>query len=83
MINIYSHVNIKYEQIRRKNPDKVYFCNCGKQFKHASSLWNHKQKCIPTQESVDDEQEIPAKPTDSAMILELLKQNQEFKSLFI
>ena len=63
--------------------NKVYSCNCGKQFKHASSLWNHKQKCIPTQESVDDEQEIPAKPTDSAMILELLKQNQEFKQLMI
>ena len=62
---------------------KVYSCNCGKQFKHASSLWNHKQKCIPKQESVDDEQEPPTKPTDSAMIIELLKQNQEFKQLML
>ena len=75
--------NDEGEILKIPSRNKVYSCNCGKQFKHASSLWNHKQKCIPTQESVDDEQEIPAKPTDSAMIIELLKQNQEFKQLMI
>ena len=25
--------------------DFSYFCSCGKKYKHASSLWNHKQKC--------------------------------------
>ena len=63
--------------------NKVYSCNCGKQFKHASSLWNHKQKCIPKQESVYYEQENSPKTTDSDMIIELLKQNQEFKQLMI
>ena len=75
--------NDEGEILKIPSRNKVYSCNCGKQFKHASSLWNHKQKCVPTQESVDDEQEIPAKPTDSAMIIELLKQNQEFKQLMI
>ena len=23
-----------------------YICNCGKEYKHHSSLWNHKKKCI-------------------------------------
>ena len=25
--------------------DKGFACECGKKYKHASSLWNHKQKC--------------------------------------
>jgi hypothetical protein len=75
--------NDEGEILKIPSRNKVYSCNCGKQFKHASSLWNHKQKCIPKQESLDDEQEIPVKVTDSAMILELLKQNQEFKQLMI
>jgi hypothetical protein len=24
---------------------KIFCCDCGKEYKHASSLWNHKQKC--------------------------------------
>ena len=29
------------------SPDlgKIYKCNCGKIYKHSSSLWNHKQNC--------------------------------------
>ena len=44
--------NIKYEQIRTNTnkivpiSSKIYQCECEKTFKHASSLWNHKQKCI-------------------------------------
>jgi hypothetical protein len=55
---------------------------------HASSLWNHKQKCVPPiatpQEehthSLDDIQ-LPTIPTN--LIFELIKQNQEFKQLLI
>ena len=25
---------------------KAYLCECGKSYKHASSLWNHKQRCF-------------------------------------
>ena len=25
---------------------KAFYCNCGKKYKHSSSLWNHKKKCI-------------------------------------
>ena len=29
-------------------------CNCGKNYKHASSLWNHKTKCTYTPEKKDN-----------------------------
>ena len=42
----------KRENILHKNPgtdneadEKIYYCNCGKTYKHHSSLWNHKNKC--------------------------------------
>ena len=57
---------------------KIYQCDCKKIFKHASSLWNHKQKC----KGVVQEQ-TPAPPLDSSLVIELLKQNQEFKELMI
>jgi hypothetical protein len=64
----------------------AYECNCGKKYNHASSLWNHKQKCLqmPTtieittpKQSHDDDQ------SQTNLILELVKQNQEFKQLLI
>jgi len=65
----------------------VYECNCGKKYNHASSLWNHKQKCL--QISTTIETPIPTSPHSSSddmqtsLILELVKQNQEFKNLLI
>jgi hypothetical protein len=56
---------------------------CEKTFKTASGLWKHEQKCCKLQELPEQPQEIQTKVTDSAMILELLKQNQEFKQLMI
>ena len=57
---------------------KTYQCDCNKIFKHASSLWNHKQKCKGAQEQI----QVPP-PVDSSLVIELLKQNQEFKELMI
>ena len=58
---------------------KTYQCDCKKIFKHASSLWNHKQKC----KGVEPEQAQVTPPLDSSLVIELLKQNQEFKELMI
>jgi len=72
-----------------KIPDhnRVYNCNCGKEFKHASSLWNHKQKCIPKEEpiektSIETSQYPPIMP-DMSVFIDLLKQNQEFKEFMV
>jgi hypothetical protein len=64
----------------------AYECNCGKKYNHASSLWNHKQKCIQLPTTI--EAFAPKQPQDddqsqTNLILELVKQNQEFKQLLI
>ena len=61
-----------------------YECNCGKKYNHASSLWNHKQKCIQITTTIETHK--PSQDDDQSqtnLILELVKQNQEFKQLLI
>lgn len=61
---------------------KLYQCNCKKTFKHASSLWNHKQKCKGIEQAQIQVAPVST-PVDSSLVIELLKQNQEFKELMI
>ena len=56
---------------------------CEKSFKTASGLWKHEQKCYRLHEPPEQPQENSTKPTDSTMIIELLKQNQEFKEMML
>jgi len=56
----------------------IYACACGKEYNHRASLWNHKQKC-----KGEDQEQTHAPPLDSSLVIELLKQNQEFKELMI
>jgi hypothetical protein len=70
-----------------KSSKTNYTCNCGKQYNHASSLWNHKQKCKFVNEQIEadtlsqEDIQLPTIPTN--LIFELIKQNQEFKQLLI
>ena len=66
-----------------------YTCDCGKEYIHQSSLWNHKQKCNwkPEIECNHAKQEI-LPVTDASnniisgeLVIELLKQNNEFREL--
>ena len=72
-------------EMEPKSSNTNYSCDCGKQYIHASSLWNHKQKCIlpaPPQENPTpshDDMQLPTIPT--TLIVELIKQNQEFKQM--
>ena len=71
----------------------LFTCHCGKEYKHQSSLWNHKKKCsqITIDNSVLENTFTPTiEPSGNTMqlldvniVLELLKQNQEFKELLI
>jgi phenolic acid decarboxylase len=57
--------------------NKVYQCDCGKVYKHMSSLCAHKKKCTNLIESENNEymyQGINIKDKD-ALVLHLLKQN--------
>jgi hypothetical protein len=68
---------------------KVYVCGCGKIYKHSSSLYAHKRKCDykkpieePSVETTPPQQQQSSQ-VDMMVVLELLKQNQEFKDLLI
>jgi len=62
---------------------KAYVCNCGKEYKHASSLSGHKKKCnfvnVKEENEIIVENEIDYKD----MFLELMKQNQELQKTVI
>ena len=58
----------------------IFVCdNCSKQFNSRSGLWKHRNKC----KVVEPEQAPVTSPLDSSLVIELLKQNQEFKELMI
>ena len=72
--------------------DKSFACACGKKYKHKSSLWNHSQTCMNVgirENAVDPSTTIVAMQLNNAnnnnntLMLEILKQNQEFKELII
>jgi hypothetical protein len=54
------------------NKQKQRICECGKTYSCKQSLYTHKKKC-----------KGPPDPSDSNLIVELLKQNQEFKELLL
>ena len=60
----------------KNEPEHV--CNCGKQYKHASSLWNHKQKC-----KFNNDHNICTNTNDKELIQTLLKQNTELQNSVI
>jgi hypothetical protein len=51
-----------------------FICQCGKQYKHRQGLWKHKKIC-----NINNSNII----SDSTLVLELIKQNSEFKELLI
>ena len=59
-----------------------HICDCGKQFKHRQGLYRHKKTCNTTDISPPTDQ-----PSSNEMltntILELVKENREFKQLII
>ena len=77
-----------------KMPSHAYTCECGREYKHMSSLCNHKKKCsyeeynnvtedISVEETVNDANPDTNVKVLSNTIFELVKQNNEFKQLLI
>ena len=56
-----------------------YVCECGKEYSCRQNLYRHKQKCKGV---VQEQTQVPPS-VDSSLVIELLKQNQEFKELMI
>ena len=74
--------------------NSLFSCSCGNTYKYQSGLSRHKKKCdiknqdenitIDIEESEPTEKSVPENNNFSSdLILELLKQNQEFKELIL
>jgi hypothetical protein len=64
-----------------KSAEKLYACKCGNEYSHRQSLYNHRKKCKGSVET--DTIQAPVKQTESDIIVQLIKQNQEFKEMLI
>jgi len=66
-----------------------FICECGKEYKHHSSLWNHKKKCnfikeninkeSKTDKNTDTDTDINIDVSDKNLILTLIQQNNELQ----
>ncbi len=65
-----------YLQLSEK---KCNNCECGKKYSHRQSLYNHKKSC----KGFENEQPVNNDIIDSNLIVQLLKQNDEFKNIII
>jgi len=69
-------------------PSIMHKCECGREYKHMTSLWNHKQRCNQSHfnpQEFPEEHEtssLPEKENNDTLML-LIKQNNEFKDLII
>jgi len=72
-------INVNNDEIRQKS----YDCDiCDKTFMDRSGLWRHRRKCREPPDSTVTS--IPLPPQfDAALVIELLKQNQEFSKVII
>lgn len=77
---------------REKASIQKFVCSCGRGYINRSGLWKHKQKCnVGNNNTIEvNEQHIAAttqhqdqEPSNNIIILELIKQNNEFKQLLV
>jgi hypothetical protein len=60
--------------------EQWFTCECGKEYKHRQGLWSHKKKCENAASA--SATAVEEQPSNN-LIVELLKQNKEFKDLII
>jgi hypothetical protein len=63
-----------------KNLPEGFKCHCGKIYKHRQGLFRHKMGCIGTP---DVPTESNFKSVSTELIIEMIKENKEFKSLIV
>jgi hypothetical protein len=57
-----------------------YSCDCGKNYKHASSLWNHRKKCTLSNNDITDSSNNNDFVFDKEFVISILKQNAELQT---
>jgi hypothetical protein len=67
------------------NISKPYICECGKNYKHSSTLYAHRKNCVDKKKSIkineDIDYSIPG--IDKDLIMLLIKENSELKHMMI
>jgi hypothetical protein len=74
-------LTVKHKNKTNKNEENKtpnFNCKCGRTFFTNAGMWKHQKKCSTTEIIISNEKEISA-----TLIIELVKQNQEFKQLLI
>jgi hypothetical protein len=65
----------------------LYFCECGKEYKHRQGLWKHKKTCQNSKANVDTDILVENNKSEQSnkdnLIEYLIKENSEFKSLIM
>jgi hypothetical protein len=68
---------------------ETFSCNCGKEYKHRQGLWKHKKSCCVNSVlteldgSEDNKIKIYNEPTDKDLIMMLIKENSELKTIML
>ena len=70
-----------FDEVNFTPHDKEYFCHCGKTYKHASSLWNHRKTC--KKQDLENENESIVNLSENEIIMMLIKENKEFKEMMM
>jgi hypothetical protein len=82
------HLSTRKHEILQNTTEKNvknslnFICECGKEYKHHSSLWNHKKKCnfkIKETEEIKTYENIDIDISDKNLILTLIQQNNELQ----
>ena len=63
-------------------PPVQHVCVCGKIYKHITTLYNHRQQC-DVYNKPEVVSEMSSHSLDTHSIIEVLKQNQEFKNMLL
>jgi len=63
-----------------KSPPE-YSCDCGRKYKHASSLWNHRHKCKTLSQPIVDASNNCV--INKELVMLLIKENSELKNMIL
>jgi hypothetical protein len=86
-INTRKHLKTTDNNEKNANIIKTHICsNCNKKYSDRVSLWRHKQKCIGIQNNINSTDIMSDKDDNNSIaetMIQLIKQNQEFKELIV
>jgi hypothetical protein len=66
---------------------KLFFCNCGKEYKHRQGLWKHKQKCLTSPNDNQNQNQNVNVETDKETMLKFfqtqIKESKEIRDILL